>query len=791
VDLNRGIVWAILFCDRDCSTNQHEQECGKGMKMKFIHFFNLLVGFLLIGILSAPVSAQQASTGSVPLSKELQVLVDKAKERGVEVVILTANPEQRMSGEPQIANKFVIADIRGRLKSSLTHIPDIPHELVSVLEKSNSTGKITGFFWILAVTFAAMFIALFIGKGSSDWASNKFNLLFGAASKGRSESLLFLISLFTGKAVGIVVFGVFSLLVTLVILEDNDNSQLTSFVVIAVVSASWLACEFWKIWLAPKMPEYRIFELDDDDATSMYRWICTVSILVIGLTGLNMWFSQLGFEENTLRILQVLCVLGVLLLNLFVVWRCHRPISQLILTNAELSSWPKFIRFFASIWSLVLGLYFSFACIVTVYRIIIQDPEATGLSAAMYLAFMVAFSIYGVGTVVIDHFLANTDDSTVLRKNMESEISQEDGEPLNEAVNDDEENSQKFEDLSYAGLARQSLLLLILGSTAAFIFVQWGVDLFDENSVIVSLWDVGLVSFLGFIAYNVVKIAINRKIIEEGGDVQVAMGEEGGKGSVSRLATILPLFRYAILATVLVITIMMILLELGLDIAPLFAGAGVVGLAVGFGAQTLVRDVFSGAFFLVDDAFRTGEYIEAGGVKGTVEKISIRSMQLRHHMGPLNTVPFGEIQTLTNFSRDWVMMKLQLRLTYDTDVEKVRKLIKKLGQELLEHPEVGNDFLQPLKSQGVYAMEDSAMIIRVKYMTKPGDQFMTRKLVYSKIRELFEKEGIKFAHREVTVRLAEEEHSKDLTLEEKEAVAGAVLPAIEEDVNASQTDSPK
>ena len=151
-------------------------------------------------------------------------------------------------------------------------------------------------------------------------------------------------------------------------------------------------------------------------------------------------------------------------------------------------------------------------------------------------------------------------------------------------------------------------------------------------------------------------------------------------------------------------------------------------------------------------------------------------------MGALHTIPFGEILQLTNYSRDWVMMKLKLRVTYDTDVEQVRKLIKKLGQELLEHEEIGSSFLQPLKSQGVYAMEDSAMIIRVKFMTKPGEQFVARKLVYSKIRELFEKHGIKFAHREVTVRLAGDNQPDmdNLSEEDKEAIAGAALPAIEQ-----------
>jgi small-conductance mechanosensitive channel len=199
-----------------------------------------------------------------------------------------------------------------------------------------------------------------------------------------------------------------------------------------------------------------------------------------------------------------------------------------------------------------------------------------------------------------------------------------------------------------------------------------------------------------------------------------------------------------------------------------------------------VRDIFSGAFFLFDDAFRKGEYIDIGSVKGTVEKISVRSFQLRHHLGPLHTVPFGEITHLTNFSRDWVIMKLPLRVTYDTDVERVRKLIKKLGISLLDDPVIGKDFIQPLKSQGVIEMQDSAMIIRVKFMTKPGDQWMVRKRVFQEIRDLFEREGIKFAHREVTVRLADEP-KEPLNEKQKEAIAGAVQGAIDDEALEGQS----
>lgn len=189
----------------------------------------------------------------------------------------------------------------------------------------------------------------------------------------------------------------------------------------------------------------------------------------------------------------------------------------------------------------------------------------------------------------------------------------------------------------------------------------------------------------------------------------------------------------------------------GLPAYSIVTGLGVGGIAIGFGAQALVRDIFSGIFFLVDDAFRPGEYIDTGAGKGFVEQVSIRSVQLRHHTGPLQTIPFGEIKKVNNFSRDWVVIKLSFRLPFGTDTEFVRKLIKNLGQDLLNDPEIGHQFLEPLKSQGIHDVDDFGIIMRVKFMTKPGEQFTLRRLIYLRIQELFRQNGIEFAGREVRV----------------------------------------
>jgi moderate conductance mechanosensitive channel len=124
------------------------------------------------------------------------------------------------------------------------------------------------------------------------------------------------------------------------------------------------------------------------------------------------------------------------------------------------------------------------------------------------------------------------------------------------------------------------------------------------------------------------------------------------------------------------------------------------------------------------------------------------------------------------------MMKLPIRLTYDTDAEKVRKLINNYGKELLKDPQVGEDFLQPLKSQGIIQMEESAQIMRVKFMSKPGQQWVIRRKVLNGIRDLFEREGVQFAHHEVTVRLAHEGKPQKLTEEQEKQVIGAAAQRV-------------
>ncbi len=293
---------------------------------------------------------------------------------------------------------------------------------------------------------------------------------------------------------------------------------------------------------------------------------------------------------------------------------------------------------------------------------------------------------------------------------------------------------------------------------------------------------------LGYLLYEAVSLYINRKLAAEqtaaGYDPEnEEVGGDGGGAGGSRLSTVLPLILAVSRVAIVTLFVLLALTNIGVDTTPLLAGAGIVGLALGFGAQKLVTDVVSGIFFLIDDAFRTGEYVTVEDTMGTVEKISIRSLQLRHHKGPVHTIPYGEIPKITNFSRDWVIMKLRFTVPFNTDPNKVKKIFKKIGQEMLEVPEFADDFLQPFKSQGVLEVDDVGMVIRGKFMTKPGKQFMIRKEIFNRVNAAFAENGLEFARREVRVALPSLEPGQTLSDADKSAISAAAGEAAQQQVD--------
>jgi small-conductance mechanosensitive channel len=234
-----------------------------------------------------------------------------------------------------------------------------------------------------------------------------------------------------------------------------------------------------------------------------------------------------------------------------------------------------------------------------------------------------------------------------------------------------------------------------------------------------------------------------------------------------RLRTLLPIMRIGLAVLVATVAGLMVLSELGVQVGPLIAGAGIFGVAIGFGSQTLVKDIISGMFYLMDDAFRVGEYIQSGSYKGTVEGFSLRSVRLRHHRGPVFTVPFGSLGAVQNMSRDWSIDKFLLRLPFDTDIKLVKKLSKQVGAQLLEDPDIAPNIIETVKMKGVEQIGDYGMDISFAMKTKPGNQTGVRRRAYALLRDNFAANGIQFARPSFNVAGDDQPASTAAALSEK------------------------
>jgi moderate conductance mechanosensitive channel len=252
--------------------------------------------------------------------------------------------------------------------------------------------------------------------------------------------------------------------------------------------------------------------------------------------------------------------------------------------------------------------------------------------------------------------------------------------------------------------------------------------------------------FVAYLAWELIRLAIDRHLHDvPGGPSLPGVDDDDAAAPASRLQTILPLLRAAFATLIAVLAVLIVLSRLGIDTAPLIAGAGVFGLAVSFGAQSLVRDIISGLFYMWDDAFRVGEYIDTGRLKGTVETLGIRSVKLRHQNGPLHTIPYGQLGAVTNLSRDFATIKFNLRLEPGTDIELVRKTAKQIGLAMQENPEMAVEVMLPLKLQGIAEVVDNAIVLRFKFTARPVKPSWVQREYLKRIYQAFAEKGIAFA----------------------------------------------
>ena len=703
-----------------------------------------------------------------------EALIEEARKSGSTVIVITppaTAPAPTAAAEPVPAAGFEAA--LGQASAEIRRIVNgwdaLRAEGRAALVSHGTDGTLGWVLPMLLLGLALFGIGALLAWLGLRWTRSYFATVVARPPANRAERLTRLFALALARAAALAALLVIALVLSAFFWPGIRAWRITiaSFG-IATAMIGGCAIAFGAA-LSPGEPHLRPVALADGESRRLFAHLMIAAIIAIALLAFARWMLLLGVPRPALKPAVILASLVTSTAFCLVAIVNRAPVGRLIAGLPADRPIPAWRRALARFWPLFAIAYFLLAWMVTTIRILIDRPSAFGLIAMPILAIIAAFALYGLALLIIDLIAA--------RRAAVRATASEESVPVADA------GPPSSRDLSLSKKVFEHAAAVIALAIGLYLLARlWGIDELAGENVSAAIVELTMVLLLAYIAYQAARLWIDGKMAAEAH--RAATGGVSGAHASSRLATLLPIFRNFLLIAIVVMSALVVLSRMGVDIGPLIAGAGVVGLAIGFGAQTLVKDIISGAFFLADDAFRVGEYIDIGSGKGTVEKISVRSMQLRHQDGPVNTVPFGSIEKVSNFSRDWAIMKIPLRVTYDTDAERVRKLVKKLGEELLRDPELGPDFLEPLKSQGIVAMEDSAMIIRVKFKTRPGNQSEIRKAVYARIRELFQREGIQFAQKEVRVRIADDEAEGDGNApspRQRAALNAAAEAVVEED----------
>ena len=730
-----------------------------GLNLAISLLIALLVTLVTFGIAKAQDETAPAQQVEVPQSlspEAMQTLVSNLDEEQTAALVqlmdlIHASAGQQASstgagsrGVVEIVRKW-ISDFRGNLSYHFSAFPQMAastgKSIALIFNREDGGFK---FLMLLVVSLGSGLLAEWLFKRGTAKLREDIR-------QAKPEALLETLKVLSTRAAveigGVIIFTIVVLIAANIVINADVNLLLVTSFTLNVILLTRLTASVMHFILAPRRPELRLVYTDSANAQFIERNLVIVAAIVGSAFFLNSVMQYFAIPDgDTLRFWIGMVMHGWLA---FIIVKAHTGLTRII-EGGEEGLTPGLKRM-ANWWPLASAalIVFNWLFLQFVLSAGHQDlsPERSATAIAL---------------IVIAPFL-----DTMVR-GIASHLVPAAGEEDSEVVTKARHETR----LSYIRIGR----VILLGLIIMIVGKLWGVSLRNlaeagfGAQIAANAVGFLLILAFGYLAWEVTNLMISKRLAKEAPAEE--SGAEGGTGQ-TRMATILPILRMTLQVTIITLTVLLALSQLGVNIAPLLAGAGVLGLAIGFGAQTLVKDVVSGVFFLLDDAFRVGEFITIGTTMGIVSKISVRSLHLRQDTGQLHIVPYGSMSQLTNNSRDWVTMKLRFTVPFDTDQDQVLKIFKKIGQDMMEVPELAEVLINPFKSQGAADVTDVGIVIRGKFSTVPGGQFIIRKEVYNRVQKAFEAAGIEFARKEVRVRLPENVNADELTTEQKEAISAA------------------
>ena len=648
----------------------------------------LALGFLLF---ASPARVMGAEPPPGMTRQQFDALVASVAE-ALSKGLSQASPERSEAGATEDDSIDTVSErvneLLLRAPDVITALPELPAQTARVLgrfDRSAAGGKSAGMFlFVLSLAGAA---ALGIG-----WVLRAL-----LAPLRRSLASIDAVPLPMSRVLGLALLEAAPVAVVWMLIKVELGSLFVgqqaqaafASKVLDVVLLGAVAAAIGEVWLRPRLPAARLVLVDDGNALLLKRLLVT-AVVIVGAS--RVWLGLIATPAM---------VSAVLLVNAFVIagtyaWVVRRGrigLGSWLAGLATPSPGEDLVARSTRLVQMVAMPFIGVIFLLRVYAALSARPSVP------------LGTIATVSTIVL--FLLS---ETLIRW-----LQRHPG-------------LQNAEDGLHVRLlrsaARLARILVILVGTVALVRV-WSVDALglvseqDWRMWSRALWQAALCGFGGALVWEAVRASTDRYVAPAHAgtspDADETIQETG-----SRAKTLAPLLRIAALVVIVAITVLAMLSVLGVNITPLIAGASILGLAISFGSQTLVKDIVSGIFFLAEDAFRVGEYIDCGKAKGTVEGFALRSLKLRHQNGQLHTIPFGQLGQVTNFSRDWATVKFNLRVARNTDLEVLRRATKKVGIALAEDPTFADDFLQPLKMQGVAEILDEALVARFKFTVRPS-----------------------------------------------------------------------
>jgi moderate conductance mechanosensitive channel len=645
---------------------------------------------------------QAFPTGLTPKQADAVLgVMNEAKLRSALRPRLLAGPEGTKSAAPEAAPMAAYAH---RIDAVAAALPQVPWAVANAFARPN--GRDTA---VNPARLGLSILFLFAGWTAALLAVRQ--LLPEPGPEAGGTALSRAARSLGIHAVWIIVFLLGLLLGYAILRPSHPASPAVLIAVLEATVTVAIADLATRFLCAPGRPDRRLLPVGDEGARSIHRTAVVTAMLTAAALGLADLLGALGMAYDPLIALVLPISTAPFLYVLYRLWG-NRP-AMIQSLSGQLESEDREIP------TLVLGL-----ALITLYLV---GLWLTATAAALRLESAIGLRL------LLSLFLSASVPLLALMVRRPIVRFYQSGEQA------DSKAALRLMRAVWAAL-------LVLGVVVtAFI---WGFE--PRNHVGIGgiilrlLFDTGVVLLIGYVGWELLARSFDRVM---------TANAVADRRTAQRMATLLPLVRKLLQVVLIAIVAMIVLSSMGIAIGPLLAGAGVVGIAVGLGAQSTIADVLSGVFFLLEDAFHIGDYVEVGNLRGTVEEISLRSLKLRHHRGAIHTLPFGQIKALTNQTRDWSLMRLEFRVASDTDLALVKRIIMGIGKELEADPEMGPSFIEPLKSQGVRRVEDDAVIIGVKYVTRPGEQFVIRREAYQRILAAFTENGIALVGCGVVVRV--------------------------------------